>query len=144
MHWIVPNVPEWRELPSGCIYRFTPHHVRGPADFCMHCRQDLRAPMLLVNAISDTDRLRYGVCYDAFSAEQDGDEQTIRKCNEYGLTADDRQNLALLFNQGWRVVLEGSCGPDDMTFVGVRYDGILLFAVEDQYEVGKQIRLRYE
>jgi hypothetical protein len=92
--------------------------------------------MLLVNALSDTDRLRYDIYFAAFNAEQDGDQDSISKCNEHGLTADDRQTLARLFNQGWRVVVEGSCGPDAMTFVGVSTDGTLLFAAENETKLG--------
>jgi hypothetical protein len=145
MKWSVPIISGWRELPrfaqTGPVGL---HHMRGPSDFCIHCHQDLRVPMVLVNAISHADRSRYELCSDAFNAEEEGDHDSISKCNEHRLTADERQNLARLFNQGWRVVLEGSCGPDDMAFVGVTTDAILLLAVEDEYEVGNQIRLRYE
>lgn len=144
MNWIVPHVLEWRELPSESTGRRTLHDVRGPLDSCMHCGQDLRIPMLAVNAITHEDRWRYEVCYDAFLAHDERDRDAISECNEYGVSVDDQEKLARLFSQGWRIALDGSCGPEEITFVGVTDGGICLFAVEGEYEVRNQIQVRYE
>ena len=84
------------------------------------------------------------MCYAAFLAEYDHDKNSLKKCDDAGLTKDDRKNLERLCNQGWRVAVEGSCGPEDIRFVGITYEGICLYAVDGEYEVGDRIRFRYE
>jgi hypothetical protein len=83
------------------------------------------------------------MCFSAFNAEL-GEPDAIARCNELGISLEDRQKMAYMFNQGWRTAFERLCDEEELAFVGIMNDGICLYAPEDEWEVGPRIRLRHE
>jgi hypothetical protein len=146
MQWVVPDVP-YRELDEDfrCEGGVGATHVRGPSDFCKSCGADLHVTRLRVKRVSYSDAWRLHICKAAWYSGPDcGEQAAEEELDRLGISTDDREKMLGLYLLGCEAYMYVLCGlRGAYHIVGITTDGMLLYAVPGEYEIGAETQLSY-